>query len=68
MVFMHIYRGDCSIFVIISTFLLQFYIINRNVMILMSSDWMGAQDGGPFSLSPMFLHSVIQGQSPVEQQ
>lgn len=37
-------------------------------MILMSSDWMGAQDGGLFSLSPLFLHSMIQGQSPVEQQ
>lgn len=40
-------------------------------MILMPSDWMDAQDGGLFSLfslSPLFLHSMIQGQSPVEQQ
>lgn len=37
-------------------------------MILMSSDWMDAQDGGLVSLSPLFLHAMIQGQSPVEQQ
>lgn len=37
-------------------------------MILMLSEEMDAQNWGLFTLSVLFLDSMIQGQSPVEQQ